>query len=59
MGFSRQEYWSGVPLPSRTCHFVNLNLKIEILEPPKNEDVVRVNQRKVDSSASDLSNFLN
>lgn len=37
---------------------MNLNLKIEILGSKENEDVVRVNQRKVDSSASDLSNFL-
>lgn len=42
----------------RICHFVNLNLKIEIQGSKEYEDVVRVNQRKVDSSASDLSNFL-
>ena len=27
MGFSRQEYWSGVPLPSQTVRLMNLNLQ--------------------------------
>ena len=36
MGFSRQEYWSGLPLPSlKQCRFINIMLKLwgkEILE---------------------------
>ena len=27
MGFSRQEYWSGVPLPSSIYYYIILNIK--------------------------------
>ena len=32
MGFSRQEYWSGVPLPSLNFRSVCLQIKIYILQ---------------------------
>ena len=31
MGFSRQEYWSGVPLPSPKLHFCSLIIKRRLL----------------------------
>ena len=31
MGFSRQEYWSGVPLPSPRTHYIKNKTKISIL----------------------------
>ena len=27
MGFSMQEYWSGLPLPSLRCHFLDLAVR--------------------------------
>ena len=30
MGFSRQEYWSGVPLPSPHLHLVTLNIQMKL-----------------------------
>ena len=32
MGFSRQEYWSGVPLPSLESEYAGLKLKIQKLK---------------------------
>ena len=31
MGFSRQEYWSGIPLPSPTCTYIYLYIYIYLL----------------------------
>ena len=31
MGFSRQEYWSGVPLPSPKCYLIDIvNLEVSL-----------------------------
>ena len=36
MGFSRQEYWSGVPLPSPTSHWISVKLNtLPPTHPPK------------------------
>ena len=33
MGFSRQEYWSGVPLPSPYAEYIMQNANLDELQP--------------------------
>ena len=55
MGFSRQEYWSGLPLPSPMPHYIWLNTKILFVCLKWNFVSLLINTIKISFKFPDLS----